>query len=230
MELYLPLIYPTKPHRGFAFGNIPKNKGRKQIEYIQDPEKLKRMHSNLTPKIQQKGTLKMAELRSKPVVCIKAGKLMGDFKSASEAAAKTGINATNISACCRGRRLSSGGFRWFYRDESHIYAELINPEQIDWLAESEKILHHHRLTLDQIRSKNNTDRYSGCRTLLYKYLREEVGMEYKAIAQHLHRGASTVTQMVQRFNDRLSVGDKDAVSAWKIVEEICKTKRNDRAE
>lgn len=224
MELSLPPIYPVKPHRGFAFGNTPWNKGKRQADYIKDEEKLKRMRSNLTPEIRMKGTKKVHELRAKSIICIKDGKIIGEFKSAAEAEDKTNVLASNILACCKKRRITTGGFRWFYGDDYESYDKLLNRAKENYLQEVDKILQYHRLTLAQIRSQNKSQRYSLCRTLIYKYLVEEAGMEYKDVGAYLKRKYNTISQLVNRFNDLLSVRDKTAINAWRAVEEFCITK------
>lgn len=45
------------------------------------------------------------------------GNLICIWGSAREASRELGINATHISACCRGQLKTSGGFKWRYKDE-----------------------------------------------------------------------------------------------------------------
>lgn len=42
------------------------------------------------------------------------GRPMHVFGSSVEASASTGVNRGDISACCLGRRLSAGGYRWSF--------------------------------------------------------------------------------------------------------------------
>ena len=49
--------------------------------------------------------------RSKAVLCVELNKIYG---SAHEAGRELGINNSNISQCCRGKRKSSGGYTWKY--------------------------------------------------------------------------------------------------------------------
>ena len=51
---------------------------------------------------------------SKPVLQIKDGKIIGKFAGTADAHRKTGINQSNISACCRKKRNIAGGFQWKY--------------------------------------------------------------------------------------------------------------------
>lgn len=48
------------------------------------------------------------------------GLLLEIFSSVSEAAAKTNIDESTISACCRDQQRSSGGFLWSYSNESVV--------------------------------------------------------------------------------------------------------------
>lgn len=51
---------------------------------------------------------------SKIVQQIKNGKTIKEFYGTMEAHRITGINQSNISACCRNKRNSAGGFQWKY--------------------------------------------------------------------------------------------------------------------
>ena len=53
---------------------------------------------------------------SKPVVCIST---RGDrliFNSVTTAGQATKVSTSNISACCKGKRKSAGGYRWEYQE------------------------------------------------------------------------------------------------------------------
>ena len=43
------------------------------------------------------------------------GNFISEFDSLSDAGRKFGINTKNISACCKGRLKSAGGFKWVYK-------------------------------------------------------------------------------------------------------------------
>ena len=51
----------------------------------------------------------------KKVICIETEEV---FESVAEAARHTGVIATNISAVCKNRRRSAGGFHWEYIEET----------------------------------------------------------------------------------------------------------------
>ncbi len=65
-----------------------------------------------------KGNATMAGWNAKAVVAIKDNKLVGVFKSASEAAKQIGVFSTNISKVCKKKRKTAGGYRWFYEADN----------------------------------------------------------------------------------------------------------------
>lgn len=182
------------------------------------------MKENLTDEGRRKGNRITSKQRSKPVICIQNGKIIGAFDSATEANRLTGIGQANISACCRKVRQTTGGCHWFFQTDSESYAKLLNCKQLNPDSEIQKILNYYHLTFEQIRSSSRKGRFTLCRTLIYKYLREEAEWKYSDIGKYLSRKNSTTSAMVKKFNELLSVNDKTAVQAWKIVEELCKTK------
>ena len=46
----------------------------------------------------------------------KDGEFIAEYNSALEAERKTGINNSNISQCCKGKRKSAGGYIWKYKE------------------------------------------------------------------------------------------------------------------
>lgn len=52
-------------------------------------------------------------MKSKPVLCVETGKI---YPSLHQAARQTGAHFKNISACCRGKINTSGGYHWKYSD------------------------------------------------------------------------------------------------------------------
>lgn len=46
----------------------------------------------------------------------KEGEFVAEYESMLIAKEKTGINNSHISACCRGKRKSAGGFKWTYKN------------------------------------------------------------------------------------------------------------------
>ena len=65
----------------------------------------------------------------KKVICVETQEVFG---SVAEASRHTGVIATNISAVCKNRRRSAGGFHWEYIEEPYIQEELI-PETAEEL-------------------------------------------------------------------------------------------------
>ena len=64
---------------------------------------------------------RMAEKLKKPIFSIsKESGLITYWASISEASKQTGINLSSISACCRGKRKSAGGFYWHYSDSEEV--------------------------------------------------------------------------------------------------------------
>ena len=54
--------------------------------------------------------------RSKPVVCIETGV---EYASSVDAWKHTGINWSNIAACCRNTRVIAGGYHWRYKHQNY---------------------------------------------------------------------------------------------------------------
>lgn len=50
---------------------------------------------------------------SKPVIQISmTGLIIAQYPSESQAGREVGLNSSNIAACCSGKRMTAGGFRW----------------------------------------------------------------------------------------------------------------------
>lgn len=54
---------------------------------------------------------------SKPVLQIKDNKIIAEFAGVAEASRKTGIWASNIGHCCRGKLKRTGGYQWRYKND-----------------------------------------------------------------------------------------------------------------
>lgn len=52
--------------------------------------------------------------RSRIVICVETGI---NYKSTREAGRQTGISCQNISKCCLGKRNTTGGYHWKYKEE-----------------------------------------------------------------------------------------------------------------
>lgn len=67
---------------------------------------------------------------SKPVTCceiLEDGEMqkvkLTSYESATAAEADLGIDNTNISACCHGKRNSAGGYLWWFTKEDEVFGE-----------------------------------------------------------------------------------------------------------
>ncbi len=132
MELY---IEPERRTRNAVNGRllpgyVPLNKGKKWGEYNVPIKSREKILANLS----NEGR-KLGALASKPRLCIKIvgimhGEFIGEFESAAEAQGKlngkgVAISATNIRHCCKGKRPSAGGIKWFYEAEFEKWSKEI---------------------------------------------------------------------------------------------------------
>lgn len=74
--------------------------------------------------------------RSKPLECVETGE---KYSSAIDAAKATGIEYSNIAACCRGTRSTAGGYHWKYCFDNYKTSRWLNIDTgktFDTLAEA----------------------------------------------------------------------------------------------
>lgn len=120
-ELYLePVRYEKNLQTGqFMKGNTPPLKGKKW-EDLYSPEVIARQKERIknTFRRNRKGYCPAAGLNRKKVVAVRDGQFFV-FESARQASKKTGAKCCNICECCKGRRKSSAGFRWFYEEDEN---------------------------------------------------------------------------------------------------------------
>lgn len=62
---------------------------------------------------------KIAKAKSKKVLCVETGEL---FESIQDVYRKTGIHQSSISAVCKGKRKTAGGYHWKYLSNTVIKA------------------------------------------------------------------------------------------------------------
>ena len=75
----------------------------------------------------------LAPWASVPVLQLSVGgEFICEFKSATDAAIKLNIQRPNISACCRGRHKSIGGYVWRYKNKIYDKTSLVNDEVFRW--------------------------------------------------------------------------------------------------
>ena len=125
MELHFPQTPNIRDKKGrFNKGaNItPPNKGKKWGEYNVPEESRKAILANLTNEGRMKGALAKKKIYSQRIVGIKDRKFFGEFESAADAARNlqsVGIKvcSENIRTCCKGKRTSAGGVKWFYEHD-----------------------------------------------------------------------------------------------------------------
>ena len=121
MELYLePVKLTRNPVTGHFLRGVVQFRDNKPWTQRKIPKKSKKkILANLT----NEGR-KLGALASKPSLCIKVvgikdGEFFGMFESAAEAELKLKkldikVCATNIRNCCKGKRPSAGGIKWYY--------------------------------------------------------------------------------------------------------------------
>ena len=106
-------------HRLVASAFIPNDNSFPQVNHKDENKK-----NNCTTNLEwcdekynaNYGTLisRLQEIRGKRVLQIKCKIGIKEFISVSDASRETGISRSSISACCRGKRKSAGGFQWTY--------------------------------------------------------------------------------------------------------------------
>lgn len=62
------------------------------------------------------------EASKKPVNQLKGNHIIASFESISDASKQTGINLSNISQCCMGKRKRAGGYHWEYKEKKNVKA------------------------------------------------------------------------------------------------------------
>ena len=63
-----------------------------------------------------KGDIENSHITTEVIQCTMGGGILARFMSMKEAVKLTGCHQSLISACCRGKRKQTGGYRWQYGD------------------------------------------------------------------------------------------------------------------
>lgn len=94
------------------------NRGKKQKPFtLETRKKMSESAKKRKRTPQEIEQLKQANQKvMKPVeqINIEDGNVINVFRSTTEALAKTGVNPSSITACCKGRRKTAGGYHWRY--------------------------------------------------------------------------------------------------------------------
>ena len=114
-----------KVHRLVALYFIPNPLKKREVNHINGCKADNRAINLewVTPKenmAHAKAVLKINPQRNQltPVIQYdKSGNIIADYKSLQDAARATGLFTTNISACCRGKIKTCGGFVWKYKNK-----------------------------------------------------------------------------------------------------------------
>lgn len=98
----------------FLKGHVPHNKGKKWEEWM-DMRKAKRV-IRIGTKNLRRGNPNLGGWNKKKVVSVADDGSYKLYLSATSAAYMTGFKRENIGKCCRGKRKTCGGLRWFFWD------------------------------------------------------------------------------------------------------------------
>lgn len=91
------------------------------------------------------------------------GKYITTYYSIMDAERKTGINNSNISACCQGKRITAGNYQWRYEDDNLLSIHnLVLQEQVKQQKKQEKALRQKRIIIQLDINNNIVDKFKTC--------------------------------------------------------------------
>lgn len=85
------------------------------LEWVTKRENMKHLSNVIGKKGTLKGRFSDKHPRSRITQQFKNGVLLNEFSSALDAHKATGVEHSNISLCCRGKRSTAGGYVWKYK-------------------------------------------------------------------------------------------------------------------
>ena len=109
----------------FLKGHIPHNAGKKWDEWL-SKEKQEKILEIGRKNLRVNKSLWGANRRA--VICVDESGNHRYFESGKKAAEIMGLDANNITACCRGKRKHCGKYRWFYFD-SDEWVKFVNEKK-----------------------------------------------------------------------------------------------------
>lgn len=92
------------------YGKHPSEETRKKLSEAKKGEK----HYNFGKHLSEEHKKKISESNNKKVICVETGQVFDSIKEAGEI---MGVFPTSISACCRGKLNTTGGFHWKYYED-----------------------------------------------------------------------------------------------------------------
>lgn len=105
-------MFISNPHNLPEINHIDENKGN---NHVQNLEWCTRDYNNRYSDVYKKGLAASIGSTSKSIAQLKDGVILRVFSSIREAERVTGIQHESISACCRRKRKTAGGYEWAFR-------------------------------------------------------------------------------------------------------------------